>query len=746
MRDYSFGYKDKTIVSNKKVKKIFPFIIAILIIAIVWFGLNQKLLFGGDWISQTYDNDAWKSNEGNLHTYGAWDLETHVWKSQYILDNYPNFNWNPYWYMGTPLLKYYQSGFYILNIAFKLLTGLTMARSALLIIIFAHLLATLMTFLLCYKVSKKPILSALLSLFILSINFMSLRSYGWEPITVVFLFFYPLGLLIFLKEPTKPLRFSLIITLALSYLLHPLIFFSLCMTFGLYLLSIAINEKDLSKKNNRPYLLNYFILVFISLLLSAVQFLPQLSYNQVTSGAHMGVKYIPFYHVEFNILPLYQFLFDAGNLDGPGFIILVAAVILLSFWLIERNLKRKNKSLFNKWRENKKTLMSNDLVRGFAFVLAIMVLFYYFERFNIFPMNIFRSVQYHRIIPEFVIAASVLVAAISNTLNTEKKKIFYYATIIAFVIASLFIVYTVQEKWQTTNTISDSPEFLNKTFEGRITFPYTDQSLAVRNSFTKIPQVYGYYEQGITNSYADELFSVSSGFQSVENTLLYLKAADVSRIYINMEEGPRDKIMLEKLNGTLDFFYNESERYGYFEIPLNNPSFGQAVNLNDSLEVKKYEPGCRVLFQEKYCGSEKEEFVSSDLEEIRYLKKYVNLIEKNNSANVNYVMVDPQHYNLKVSNATKNTAVIVKMDYDEDFKATINGEEIPIETIGPEFMLLMPNKSGNYTINLTYHVSKVVRLGEAISLISLIIFILVFIFKRNIKFNLFKLKEGDLNE
>ena len=117
----TFGYDDSCLVnampSKWNPKKIFTLVFAVLFIVAVWLALDQKLLFGENWLSETYDNTDWKTNEGDLHTFGAWDLETHIWKTEYILNNFPNFQWNPYWYLGMPLLKYYQSGFYFLNIA-----------------------------------------------------------------------------------------------------------------------------------------------------------------------------------------------------------------------------------------------------------------------------------------------------------------------------------------------------------------------------------------------------------------------------------------------------------------------------------------------------------------------------------------------------------------------------------------------------------------------------------------------------
>ncbi len=702
---------------------------AILFILIVWFCLNQKLIFGEDWISATYDNPDWFTNEGNLHTYGAWDMEAHIWKSEYIIKYFPNFQWNPYWYLGMPLIKYYQAGFYVVNILTSILFGITVARASIWLVIIGHLLATLMTFMLCLKLSKrKAWASAFCSIFLLANTFLTLRSYGWEPISVVFLFFYPLALLIFFKDPFKPFRLGLIITLALSYLAHPLIFFSLCMFMGLYLFSVGISHTNLENKlhpakKHRHYIWQYIGLIFCSLLIGSVQFLPQITYSQVSSGAHMGVSYIPFYHVPFNVITLKDFFFDSGNLKGPGPIILIAMLlIIVAIYLSNTKGHERLKISF----------FSDPVSRGITMVLVAMVLFYYLEKYNLFPMNLLRSIQYHRIIPEFIVTAAALIASLSNIMNTKFQKIIYYTLLGTFVIASFVVIYNVQTHWQTTDSISQSQEFINEQVLGRISFPYTDQSLSVRSSFTEVSQVYGYYEQGVTNAYADELFSVSSGFHGYGPTVLYLKAANVGRFYVNMEEGERDKIMRELL-APLQFVYENGSRYGYFVIPLANPDYAQTLNASQVKTILSLEPQCRTMFKEKYCGSIGEEFVTSDLEEMRYLQEYVSALEKPSTEKVSITMVTPEKYQMQVTNASTATAVVVKMTYDSSFRAFLDKKEITIKKIGPDFMLLEPATAGNYQLTLVYDFKKsIVFKGAIASIVSLILILLFFIIKRYI--------------
>src|SRR3989338_3444861 len=129
----TYGYDDEELfVSQSRpwnAKKWLGLFLALAFLLGVWIALDQKLLFGKAWISETYDNEEWRTNEGNLHTFGAWDIEAHIWKTEYLMNNFPNFNWNPYWYLGMPLLKYYQSGFYFMHWFFIYLTGLSTARS-----------------------------------------------------------------------------------------------------------------------------------------------------------------------------------------------------------------------------------------------------------------------------------------------------------------------------------------------------------------------------------------------------------------------------------------------------------------------------------------------------------------------------------------------------------------------------------------------------------------------------------------
>lgn len=723
-----YGYNDPRIVTNERVRGPrfwIHLLLALVFISAVWIALDAKILFGDDWLSETYDRPDWRTNEGDLSTYGMWDLEAHIWKSEYIRENFPNHEWNPHWYLGSPLLKYYQLSFYAVHIGFATLFELSLPRAANLLIIFAHLFATLLTFLLCLRFSNRIWASALASAFLLSNTFISLRSYGWEPITVVFLFLFPLGLLAYFRKPLEPLRIDVLIVLVLSYLSHPLIFVSLLMVMGLYLLAVQIKESRRGEESAgfRP-LIQLVVLMLFALAMSAVQFLPQISYHQVTSGAHMGVSYLPFYQVAPNIIDPLEFFFDIGNLKGPGPIIMIATLLLVIFAAIDLPIRKRNLGRTGKHRV--RTVFNHELVVGLSAALFTMVLLYYLELYNIFPMNILRSIQYHRIIPEFVIVAAALIAVLANLIRSRKQQVAYYALLTVFVLMSFVNIYTVQEQWATVPSIDDRPEFIHESFDGRMSVPYPDQSVSVRNSFTLQDQVYGYYEQGITNSYADEMMSVSSGFHNVDVTQVYLEAANIKRLYVNTEGGTRDALVLERFNSSFPWVHNGT-RYGYFDIPIPNASFVQVIDGRGADRVLSLAPGCREIFTVEYCESHLEEFVTNDASEIAYLRAYNELLAEPYDARVRTETLDPGRYLLHVQDATRDTAIVVKMTYDESFVASVDGVEVRIEAFGPDYLLIRPEREGNFTVDLDYRYPLIQRVGAYVSLISTVLILFGFL-------------------
>ena len=132
-----------------------------------------------------------------------------------------------------------------------------------------------------------------------------------------------------------------------------------------------------------------------------------------------------------------------------------------------------------------------------------------------------------------------------------------------------------------------------------------------------------------------------------------------------------------------------------------------------------------------HCGSFGEEFVSTDSTEVKYLQEYISLLEEPYTATSEFSMKDPDHYSISVHDANLSTAVVVKMTYDGDFIASVNGKEIPIEPFGPYFMLITPSQQGDYVINLKYGLRWQYVTGLVISGLSLIALCIYFLVRKN---------------
>jgi hypothetical protein len=267
----------------------------------------------------------------------------------------------------------------------------------------------------------------------------------------------------------------------------------------------------------------------------------------------------------------------------------------------------------------------------------------------------------------------------------------------------------------------------------------------VRSSFQDIPQAYGYYEQGVTNSYDDEIFSVSSGFHNTSMMILYLRAADITRLYINREAGIRNIMVQDRLNGTLPYI-EQNYRYAYFAIPIRNPEFAQAVPEMaaeggvDYVQSKKV--GCREIYKTVYCDSHLEEFVGKDTKEIEYLTAYVNMLENPYYATAKFTRINPDNYRIDVFNATADTAVVIKMTYDKAWLATVGDKRLDLEIIGPDFMVVRPKQSGDYTINMKYRINKEYLIGAVMTVTTFLGLCVYFFFKPKKNFNF---PDGDMD-
>jgi hypothetical protein len=203
------------------------------------------------------------------------------------------------------------------------------------------------------------------------------------------------------------------------------------------------------------------------------------------------------------------------------------------------------------------------------------------------------------------------------------------------------------------------------------------------NVFSNVRQVRGGSDQGATNTWwAAVTYQILTG-PDPEVSILWAQAWNVKYIvvtYPNASTEYHDYIHPDKFSGTLPLrFYFEGN--GVFEVPLAHPELVEALSARDAASLNPI----------------------SDVLDRRGLSAYVQLTqnETNSDAKVEYNIVNPDLLTISVTNATPDTAVLVKMTFDPRWQADLNGKPVKISQIGPDFMVTCPRVEGQY--HLTFH-------------------------------------------
>jgi len=230
------------------------------------------------------------------------------------------------------------------------------------------------------------------------------------------------------------------------------------------------------------------------------------------------------------------------------------------------------------------------------------------------------------------------------------------------------------------------------------------------NVFSDVPQLRGGSDAaGINPWWAHVTYQINTGSNG-SLAVLWCKALNIRFVVVNYPNASTpypDYIFPRKFEGILPlrFFY---KGFGIFEVPLARPELVQAVRWND---FQRLQPISSVL-------------------DYRSLEAYVDLVEgSNGGAECKYEILRANEITIEVSNSKEDTALLVKMTYDDLWKAFVDNNEISITAVGPHFMLLHPNLSGNYLIRLTYMRSMYELIGLAITVCTLLVIGIVITFR-----------------
>lgn len=257
---------------------------------------------------------------------------------------------------------------------------------------------------------------------------------------------------------------------------------------------------------------------------------------------------------------------------------------------------------------------------------------------------------------------------------------------------------------QPTTDLNNVPEYRVATW---LSEHVTDESVFATgtvgfwlNVFSNVRQIRGGSDQGATNAWwADVSYQILTG-SDPQISILLAQAWNVKYIVVTF---PNASTPYHDYHYPMKFVNVLPLRYyfdgnGVYEVPLQRPALIEAVTAEGALSPTPIH----------------------DALERAGLSRYVNLTQ--NSSNdsgtqVTYTNTNPDTYQISVSHASQDTAILVKMTYEPEWRAVSNGRELQISPIGLDFMIIYPQTQGNYSLDLHFNRS----LGEIIGLIVTII-------------------------
>ena len=222
------------------------------------------------------------------------------------------------------------------------------------------------------------------------------------------------------------------------------------------------------------------------------------------------------------------------------------------------------------------------------------------------------------------------------------------------------------------------------------------------NVFSDVRQIRGGSDQGATNAWwAAVTYQILTG-KDPSVSVLWAQAWNVKYVVVdfpNSTTAYHDYTYPDKFIGVLPLRYY-FEGVGVYEVPLVHPALVQPISASEALSLSPI----------------------SDILETRGVSAYVHLSQSSNTTSrIMYVINNSDLITISVTNASNDTAILVKTTFDPNWHADLEGTPIPIRQIGPDFMVLYPDTTGNYRIELHYDRSD----GEVIGLYATITTIII---------------------
>lgn len=641
----------------------------------------------------------------------------HILNARY-LSRFISYGWNPFWYGGFPnhLIYPLLAPIFLATIQ-KLLPFLSMPQVYRLVVASAYVLTPIGIFFLVRYITKSTLASFLASfLYILapSANYFLISGYR---VIGTGLHFLPWQLSVISDYGEGPH------TIALAIVPFAVISFWKLLrspTFKNYLLTAVLIAVVIAINLFSAYALFYFMLaVFISeiilgnfkqkflvnlMLLPAIYGLVAFCYDPSMLSSLAKSSYI---HPEnaFRLPPLTTL-----------FLIIVFGLIPLAF-IVNEIFRKKEK-------------LQNGLVLGIWFIIFWTIPFLFYK-------GIWFGSQPNRYMPELnitcVIIVSILFVKVINLLTRNLSKI---GKVIQIILILLFIrgigfmskeYLTGDKKLITAHpNISMTSEYkIAKWLEQNISYgkgerAYLSGSPAFfLNEFADVPQIRGDEDNAQADPWwADITYQINRG-EDATLALGWLEAFNVKYIFIPVTAiTPYNDIVNIDRFSSLPVIY-EIDGFKIYEVG-GDKNIIKGVDLGKINALKPFTNPIKPVLDKKG------------------LTKYLSAVNFPVTAQISYLYeyrTNPDLVKVKVTRADKNTGILFKTTYNKGWKAKLifsdNKKEInlPITKIGPSFMLIKPEREGNYTLEITYHRPLSEYLGYLTTVVTIIV-LTIFAFKK----------------
>lgn len=312
--------------------------------------------------------------------------------------------------------------------------------------------------------------------------------------------------------------------------------------------------------------------------------------------------------------------------------------------------------------------------------------------FSWYGLHLTIAPQPNRYVPELEMAFTLLLALaatwIYDSLASNKRgKV--YAVLFALSLIAFLGVLSLPFL-QAAHTITRPASGITDTFEYQVARWFADRiekgervyvtgnATFWLNLFSDVGQVRGGLDQSATNPWWEHaVYQINTG-EDGSLAVLWAKAFNVRYILVNYPESSdpfHDYAHPEKFEGLLESVYNQ-EGNKVFQVPLLSSDLVMAIDLEEMRSLPPLQS-----------GADKES-----------LQRYIDLIERGRGGSYTWEGINELTIETDLG---EGEAILVKMTYDEGWRAHSEGKGVSIEPDRLGFMLLEP-ESGEQVIKLRH--------------------------------------------